>query len=212
MSIGGSTPSVTLLARFCQLFTPPKSSRTRARAAVGSTFPVSPPFIPYGGFSPIRLEVNLPGAALPLQGKRLTTRWCSPGHRHSSRRFYPLTRPSPYSRAHLIHRLTHRPLAPGRLYCPSLHRYYGLIRQSPALRAASPFLGLLRPVFILSNCTGHLPLFAPEDLLDVPLPLPCRSLLIGDGSLHQKGSWFGLRVVPLESGSCGCFNEAAVLA
>ena len=66
----------------------------------------------------------------PWLPTRLTAPSRALGHWHLSRRLYPLARPSPYSRAHSTRRLTHRPLAPGRLFCPPPYRYYGLIRAS----------------------------------------------------------------------------------
>ncbi len=73
-------------------------------------FPQPPPFIPYGGFSPVRLEASLSEQPFRL-GCRLAARSCSPDDRHMSRCFYPLSRPSPYSRHRLRHRL--RPQALG---------------------------------------------------------------------------------------------------
>ena len=73
-------------------------------------FPQPPPFIPYGGFSPVRLEASLSEQPFRPRG-RLATLACSPDDRHTSRCFYPLSRPSPYSRHRSIHRL--RPQALG---------------------------------------------------------------------------------------------------
>lgn len=42
------------------------SSRTEAHATLRSMFPQSPPFIPYGGFSPVRLEVSVRTRAFPF--------------------------------------------------------------------------------------------------------------------------------------------------
>ena len=74
----------------------------------------------------------------------------SPRHWHLSRCLYPLARPSPYSRDDSTRRLTHRPLAPVRLFCPHPHRYYGLIRRSRMLRPAS-LVGYSGSVFVRSG-------------------------------------------------------------
>jgi hypothetical protein len=104
---------------------------------------------------------------------RLSSRLAVPSrssrHRHLSRCSYPLARPSPYSRDDSTRRLTHRPLAPVRLCCPHPHRYYGLIRRSPGLRAASCHI----PARSLRHrCPGHLPFFALSDLFRLPPSLP----------------------------------------
>jgi len=100
---------------------------------------------------------------------RLTVPSRSPRHPPLSRCSYPLVRPSPYSRADSIRQLTHRPFAPVRLCCPHPPRYYGLIRRSPGLRAASchiPARSLRR------RYPGHLPFFALPDLFRLPPSLP----------------------------------------
>ena len=82
----------------------------RGARSLAPMFPQPPPFIPYGGFSPVRLEASLSEQPFRPRG-RLATLACSPDDRHTSRCFYPLSRPSPYSRHRSIHRL--RPQALG---------------------------------------------------------------------------------------------------
>ncbi len=109
---------------------------------------------------------NGPSARL---SSRLAAPSRSPRHRPLSRCYYPLARPSPYSRGDSIRRLTHRPLAPVRLCCPHPPRYYGLIRRSLGLRAASchiPARSLRR------GYPSHLPFFALSDLFRLPPSLP----------------------------------------
>ena len=67
-------------------------------------FPLPSPFIPYGGFSPVRLEASLSAPTFRFY-KRLSAHSWSLGDRHMSRRFYPPKRPSPYSRLPSNHRL-----------------------------------------------------------------------------------------------------------
>src|SRR6266446_493850 len=140
--------------------------------------------------------------------ERLTAPSLSPRHRHMSRRSYPLARPSPYSRADSVRRLTRRPLAPGRLCLPAHLRYYGLIRRSLALRLASPHDYSARSL-PAQGCASHLPFFAPTDLLDVPPPLPRRSSRRRESEPSPNGLRFGLRSVPLQSGSRGPFSRGS---
>jgi len=127
---------------------------------------------------------------------RLTVPSRSPRHRPLSRCYYPLARPSPYSRDDSTRQLTHRPFAPVRLFCPHPPRYYGLIRRSPGLRAAScpiPARSLRR------RCPSHLPFFALPDLFRLPPSLPRQvsaPCSIIPGSALLLSSW---RVYPLRT-------------
>ena len=129
----------------------------------------------------------------------------SPGPRPWSRRSYPLSGPSPYSRDRSMAHRTHRPLAQHGLLIRVCKRYYGLMRRSPVLRVASPRSYSTRSLSGRDR-TGHLPFFALTPSPHLPPPLPRRgtdfvwwlirrswepsSIRLGLGDPEPPTNWF----------------------
>jgi hypothetical protein len=152
-------------------------------------FPQSPPLIPYGGFSPVRLEMRS-YTGCPSVRRRLTTRSA-------------FLRPPAFVQAlvasrrgkHLTAVTLKSPTTPTGPWLSAVchprtcKRYYGLMRQSGGL---PPVYELSWSVFALPGRPPHLPLFAlTHDLRPCHYPYPA------DGPSSLDGSSLGPRSLRL---------------
>jgi hypothetical protein len=164
-------------------------------------FPQSPPFIPYGGFSPVRLEVRS-STVSPSLPKRFDPR--------SARQPIPAyvqALVAPFGAMALQLPRPEEPTSPtgpwlSAVYHPRPYkRYYGLMRQSGGLH---PAYGLSGAVFAPKGRPPHLPFFALlYDLRPCRYPYPADDPSSFDGSspgpasLHRLLSGSAVSVYPL---------------
>jgi hypothetical protein len=150
----------------CEQFRPMASCVSALSSIVANghqvlpSFPPPPLFIPYGGFSPVRLEASLSPSTLPSPFR------ISFDAGLASHPFLAFL-----IQASGIAAVPTGPWLSAVYHVRTFHRYYGLIRQSGELR---PAYGLFWSVFALAGRPPHLPFFALSHLPSMPLPLPRR--------------------------------------
>jgi len=124
------------------------------------SFPPPPLFIPYGGFSPVRLEASLSPSTLPSPFRISFDAGLA---------IHPFL--AFLIQASGIAAVPTGPWLSAVYHVRTFNRYYGLIRQSCELR---PAYRLFWSVFALAGRPPHLPSFALSHLPSMPLPLPRR--------------------------------------
>jgi hypothetical protein len=150
----------------CEQFRPMASCVSALSSIVANghqvlpSFPPPPLFIPYGGFSPVRLEASLSPSTLPSPFRISFDAGLA---------IHPFL--AFLIQASGIAAVPTGPWLSMVYHVRTFNRYYGLIRQSGELR---PAYRLFWSVFALAGRPPHLPFFALSHLPSMPLPLPRR--------------------------------------